>query len=104
MNWARFWAYKNELHPWRLHHGAGIEVNVVDAVVDTPQLCDGLVAHRVPQFREIGCPPNLAMVAVVVVAPEAVVPAALDVERDQVHSVQSCVEEVVLYLHIFGKM
>ena len=44
------------------------------------------------------------MVAVVVVAPEAVVPAALDVERDQVHSVQSSIEEVVRYLDMLGEM
>ena len=44
------------------------------------------------------------MVAVVIVAPEAVVSAALDVERDQVHSVQSSVEEVVSYLDVLGKM
>ena len=88
----------------RLHDGAGKEVNVVDAVVDTPQLCDGLAAHRVPQVREAGCPPDLALLAVVVVAPEAVVSAALDVERDQVHSVQSSIKEVVRYLDMLGEM
>ena len=82
----------------RLHDGAGKEVDVVDAVVDAPQLGDGLAAHRVPQVRETGRPPDLALLAVVVVAPEAVIPAALDVERDQVHPVQSSVEEVIRYL------
>ena len=50
------------------------------------------------QDRQAAVSPGLT------VGGDAVVPAALDVERYQVHSVQSCVEEVVLYLHIFGKM
>ena len=88
----------------RLHDGAGKEVDVIDAVVHTPQLCDGLAAHRVPQVRETGSPPDLALLAVVIVAPEAMVSAALDIERNQVHSVQGSIEEVVRYLDLFGDM